>query len=103
MRVDWQKPYIEVSQGALATPMEGIQYGELLPNGTGNYCQDIKVSKLDSVVTSFGCNCLVPTLLWGWTWRRTCLVSRMAVALGSSCVWICLAAACLPAALDLPW
>jgi len=33
--VDWQKPYIEVGRGALATPLEGKQYGELLPNGTG--------------------------------------------------------------------
>jgi hypothetical protein len=45
VRVDWQKPYIEVGRGALATPLEGKQYGELLPNGTGNYCQDLKLMK----------------------------------------------------------
>lgn len=39
------KPYIEVGRGALATPIEGKQYGELLPNATGNYCQDIKLQK----------------------------------------------------------
>lgn len=37
--------YIEVGRGALATPIEGRQYGELLPNATGNYCQDIKLQK----------------------------------------------------------
>lgn len=37
--------YIEVGRGALATPIEGKQYGELLPNATGNYCQDIKLQK----------------------------------------------------------
>lgn len=41
--VDWPKPHIEIAHGALATPVEGRQYGELLPNATGNYCQDVKV------------------------------------------------------------
>ena len=37
--------YIEVARGALATPLEGKQYGELLPNATGNYCQDVQLQK----------------------------------------------------------
>lgn len=39
------KPYFEIWRGALATPAEGKQYGELLPNATGNYCQDVKLQK----------------------------------------------------------
>jgi hypothetical protein len=45
VKVDWQKPYMEVVRGALASPVEGKQYGELLPNGTGNYCQDLALQK----------------------------------------------------------
>lgn len=37
--------YIEIGRGALATPVQGKQYAELLPNGTGNYCQDVKLVK----------------------------------------------------------
>eukprot|EP00878_Enallax_costatus_P005008 GHUV01005267.1.p1 GENE.GHUV01005267.1~~GHUV01005267.1.p1 ORF type:complete len:246 (+),score=37.75 GHUV01005267.1:194-931(+) len=45
VKVDWQSKYIEIARGALATPAEGKQYGELLPNGTGNYCQDLQLQK----------------------------------------------------------
>lgn len=46
-RVDWQNKIwkIEVARGALATPVEGKQYGELLPNNTGNYCQELKLAQ----------------------------------------------------------
>jgi hypothetical protein len=45
VRVDWQGRYIEIGRNALATAVEGMQYGELLPNATGNYCQDVTVAK----------------------------------------------------------
>ncbi|KAF8060103.1 hypothetical protein HT031_005042 [Scenedesmus sp. PABB004] len=53
VKVDWQRPYIEVARGALATPIEGQQYGELLPNATGNYCQDIRLVKGQTYKLSF--------------------------------------------------
>lgn len=40
-----KQSYIELGRGNMATPIEGRQYAELLPNATGNYCQDIKLQK----------------------------------------------------------
>ncbi|KAF6250062.1 hypothetical protein COO60DRAFT_1706247 [Scenedesmus sp. NREL 46B-D3] len=39
------RQYIEISRGALATPAVGKQYAELLPNATGNYCQDVQLQQ----------------------------------------------------------
>ncbi|KIZ03157.1 hypothetical protein MNEG_4803 [Monoraphidium neglectum] len=44
--VDWMGDgVIEVARAALTRPVEGRQYGELLPNATGAYCQDVAVTK----------------------------------------------------------
>ncbi|KAF8069562.1 RANBP1C [Scenedesmus sp. PABB004] len=45
VKVDWQSKWIEIARGALAKPIEGQQYAELLPNGTGNYCQELALQK----------------------------------------------------------
>ncbi|WIA21550.1 hypothetical protein OEZ85_000746 [Tetradesmus obliquus] len=46
-RTDWmqKKMYIEIARGALATPAVNKQYAELLPNATGNYCQDVQLQQ----------------------------------------------------------
>lgn len=54
LTVDWMGAgTIEVARAALTKPVEGRQYGELLPNATGAYCQDIKVTKGKKYSLSF--------------------------------------------------
>lgn len=46
VNVDWPgKGDLEVARAALATPVSGRQYGELLPNATGTFCQDVAVKQ----------------------------------------------------------
>jgi hypothetical protein len=49
IKTDWQSPnaqkYMEIARNSVATAPEGMQYMELLPNGTGNSCQDINLVK----------------------------------------------------------
>lgn len=39
------KPYFELWRGAIAGPVEGRQFAELLPNATASYCQDVPLQK----------------------------------------------------------
>jgi hypothetical protein len=49
--------YIEVGRGALATPIEGKQYGELLPNATGKPASTLPASNASCLRTSTHTTC----------------------------------------------
>ena len=56
-------------QKACCTPPAGMQYGELLPNATGNYCQDVKVKRGQRYKLSFQYGRLM-TYAKGWASTR---------------------------------